>query len=68
MDNIDTSRGGSDIDLSKVRHLIDKDKLLKFANQMLKEAEYLKDELDTSDYRLGVWVGVDRIVKLIERQ
>jgi len=68
MNNIDTSRGGSDIDLSKVRHLIDKDKLLKYANQMLKEAEYLKDELDTSDYRLGVWVAIDRIIKLIERQ
>ncbi len=63
----------SDIDFSKIRYLINKDRLLKLANQMLKEAKIKLDKVDPVDYSNleyngGIVIGIDRIIKLIERQ
>ena len=66
----DTSED-TNIKLSETNRLISKRDLLKFANQMLKEVEYIKktnNNPDTSEFKLGVVTGVDMIVKLIERQ
>jgi len=66
----DTSED-TNIKLSETDRLISKRDLLKFANQMLKEVEYIKNtnnNLDTSEFKLGVVTGVDMIVKLIERR
>lgn len=46
------------------------DELLRYARQMLAEAELVRAELEEghTSYSHGVVVGINRIVKLIERQ
>ena len=54
--------------------MINKDKLLRLANQMLKEAEEIykirADESTTAEFnhRRGIIIGINKVVKLIERQ
>jgi hypothetical protein len=49
--------------------MIDKEQLLKYAKQMLKEHKFLmKNDVLDSDYKQGIKVGMDRLIKLIERQ
>ncbi len=70
----DTSKSTSNIDLSKARHLIDKDKLLDYAKQMYIESDTKLNGIDsdshyiTFQYYNGIRVGIYRIIKLIERQ
>jgi hypothetical protein len=57
--------------LSETNRLISKRDLLKFANQILEEVDYIENtnnNPDTGEFKLGVVTGVYRIVKLIERQ
>ena len=66
----DTSED-TNIKLSETNRLISKRDLLKFANQMLKEVEYIKktnNNPDTSEFKLGVVTGVDMIINLIKAQ
>jgi hypothetical protein len=53
--------------------MIDKDKLLKLANQMLYEQRDLtirtaESSIKTYVHNRGIGIGIERIIKLIERQ
>lgn len=64
--NLDTSSNKS-IKINDNK-FINKNMLLGYANQMLKESNFDNPNIGSEDYKKGVSTGIDRIIKLIERQ